>query len=223
MTIQFNAGSYTADRAPDECPVCGKGIRAEERTLVPRPAGFDVGYACPREECFALFIAHYVIPATGTVRGSGHRTGTLTSLSPMTPRRPQLPGRVAAVSTSFVEIYGQAMAAEAYELAEIAGAGFRKALEFLIKDYCCSQYPDKQDTIKKQFLAACIESYVDDARLKLAAKRAVWLGNDELHYVRKWAGKDLEDLKRLILLTVNWVDNGLLAKELDGDMPVSPT
>ena len=44
-------------------------------------------------------------------------------------------------------------------------------------------------------------------------KRAVWLGNDETHYVRKWEDKDISDLKRLIKLTVNWIENNLLTQD----------
>lgn len=34
----------------------------------------------------------------------------------------------------------------------------------------------------------------------------MWLGNDETHYVRRWEEKDLSDLKRLISMTVSWID-----------------
>ena len=39
------------------------------------------------------------------------------------------------------------------------------------------------------------------------AKRAVWLGNDETHYVRVWADKDVNNLKHLIDLTIRWIEN----------------
>lgn len=48
--------------------------------------------------------------------------------------------------------------------------------------------------------------------------RAVWLGNDETHYVRKWEEKDVNDLKLLVRLTVNWIDNVLLTKKYIADM-----
>jgi len=47
-------------------------------------------------------------------------------------------------------------------------------------------------------LSACIQQYIDNEKIKLVSKRAVWIGNDETHYVRKWIEKDIEDLKRLI-------------------------
>jgi hypothetical protein len=37
------------------------------------------------------------------------------------------------------------------------------------------------------------------------ASQAAWLGNDEIHYVRKWEDKDLEDLKKLIQAVIYWI------------------
>ena len=54
-------------------------------------------------------------------------------------------------------------------------------------------------------LGKCISDYVASDRVKQVAARAVWLGNDETHYLRKWEGKDLEDLEILIELTVHWI------------------
>ena len=41
-----------------------------------------------------------------------------------------------------------------------------------------------------------ISRYIDDSNIKNVAKRAVWLGNDETHYIRKWEDKDLSFLKK---------------------------
>ncbi len=53
--------------------------------------------------------------------------------------------------------------------------------------------------------------------LREIAKRAAWLGNDETHYVRKWEGKDLEDLKRLISLTIHWIEMEKLTADVMAD------
>jgi hypothetical protein len=101
------------------------------------------------------------------------------------------------------------LAAEAFGLDQIVGIGLRKALEFLIKDFAIKQNPESGLEIKRMFLANVIKTYVEDQNLKLVAERAVWLGNDETHYERVWDEKDLNDLKRLIHLSVNWIDNVL--------------
>jgi hypothetical protein len=51
------------------------------------------------------------------------------------------------------------------------------------------------------------------------AARAAWLGNDETHYGRKWEGKDLTDLKKLISLTLNWIQAEELTQDVIADMP----
>ena len=63
-----------------------------------------------------------------------------------------------------------------------------------------------------------IGQYVEDANIKACAKRAVWLGNDETHYVKKWGDKDISDLKVLIKLTVGWVQNCILTQQYIADM-----
>ena len=124
------------------------------------------------------------------------------------------------VSSSFGIIYNEAFTAEQMNLMEICGVGYRKALEFLIKDYTI-QSKDGQtvDVIKKMPLAKCIDEYVDDAKIKAVAKRAVWLGNDETHYVRKWEGKDVQDLKGLIRLTTLWIEKEKETEILLAEMP----
>ena len=128
---------------------------------------------------------------------------------------------IGSTSTMFVRIYNQALSAENAGLDQICGPGYRKALEFLIKDFLKSLTTDenRRASIEKTQLAACIANYVDDPKLKTTASRATWLGNDETHYVRKWEDKDLNDLKKLIDLTVHWVSAEILTGELAVSMP----
>lgn len=53
----------------------------------------------------------------------------------------------------------------------------------------------------------CIQENVQNENIKNVARRAVWLGNDETHYIRKWEDKDVNNLKHLIDLTVRWIEN----------------
>lgn len=142
-------------------------------------------------------------------------------VAPRAPIGAVFPEEVQAVSPTFVEVYNQGVAAEAAGLDQITGIAFRKALEFLAKDFAISQHPTEADEIKRKTLAKCIEKYLQDPNLRNAAKRATWLGNDETHYVRRWEDKDIEDLKVLIRLTVNWAENVLLTAKYVADMPES--
>jgi hypothetical protein len=87
-----------------------------------------------------------------------------------------------------------------------------------IKDYLIRQNPDEEKNILSTFLGTCISKYIDDPRIKSCAKRAVWLGNDETHYLRKWEGKDVDDLRTLIDLTVHWVQMQHLTDRYEDEM-----
>lgn len=123
------------------------------------------------------------------------------------------------LSPSFVQIYNEAYSAEQMNLSQIMGVGYRKALEFLIKDYLISLDPDKEVNIKAKPLGRCIDEDIDDAKIKNVAVRATWLGNDETHYVRKWVDKDVTHLKALIDLCLHWIEAETSTKQLLEDMP----
>lgn len=110
-----------------------------------------------------------------------------------------------ALSPGFVNAYNQAAFAEANEMTELAGMGYRRALEFLVKDYLVHRAPDDADTIKSQALGSCISDRVDAPRLKEAARGATWLGNDFVHYERRYIEYDITHLKRFIDATIHWV------------------
>jgi hypothetical protein len=71
-------------------------------------------------------------------------------------------------------------------LLQIAGPGYRKSLEFLIKDYVCKDIDNSsiKDTVYNEKLGKVINNFIQDDRIKKIAKRAAWLGNDETHYLR---------------------------------------
>jgi hypothetical protein len=124
---------------------------------------------------------------------------------PHTPAAQSFP-LIDLVSGRFTELYNQASAAEAYGLADIAGTGYRKALEFLVKDYCVALSPEDAEAIRKKFLKNVIDDHLGDGKLKTAATLTTWLGNDEGHYERRWVDKDLKDLKALLNLTITFVN-----------------
>jgi hypothetical protein len=197
--------------APDACPICHRGVLPELMTAY--RSGYDTFQAvwrCPRDDCQSLFIATY--------KRWGSSTWELWGVAPTAPVEPDVPAVVAAVSPDFVLIYGQATTVDQAGLHHVAGAGFRKAVEFLIKDYVKRTHPEDADKIEGMALAGCIEDYVADARVKEVAKRAVWLGNDETHYVRLWEGKTLADLKHLIDLTIHWIAMERQTEDLLADM-----
>ncbi len=221
-TVRHIKGEMTVEDAPDRCPFCHTGLKP---TLVfahnTHTSGtWIVLMNCPMDFCQESFIAYYE-PAAKQQH-----------LSHPVPK-PKFTGKtsfgatigkdfsdeIKNVSPSFCKIYNELYAAEQQGLLEVCGVGYRKALEFMIKDYAIQKQPDKQDDIEKKTLMSCISDHVTNERVKTVAKRATWLGNDETHYVRKWEGKNLTDLKSLIILTLHWIETEVLTDSLEIEMP----
>ena len=107
-------------------------------------------------------------------------------------------------------------------LDDICGGGYRKAVEYLIKDYLATKYPERAEEIKAYKTLAPALELIGDANIKKCAERATWLGNDEVHYFRVWTSKDITNLKELIDLTVHWCKAELLTAKYDSEMSGSP-
>ena len=115
------------------------------------------------------------------------------------------PDRIKDISKDFVKIYNQAQKAENEDLDEICGMGYRKSLEFLIKDYLIYKNPDEEETIKNMTLSNCIANKVTNENVKLPASRCNWLSGDFVHYKKLYAEYGIEELKELIETTVYWI------------------
>jgi hypothetical protein len=218
----INNVSLDISHHADTCNHCNHAIVPEfiSANLVgeskKRGTNLEIVYLCTKKDCARLFISTYRRTAS---RGSEMiNEFKFISSIPSSSSKPNVPNAVGLISPSFLDIYFQSHLAEKYELNEIAGVGYRKALEFLIKDYCISNNEDATENIKKLQLAKVIGQYVADVNIQNCAKRAVWLGNDETHYVKKWDDKDISDLKILITLTIGWVNNCLLTKQYIEEM-----
>ena len=143
----------------------------------------------------------------------------LRKILPVTPTPPSFDPAIGEISPTFATIFAQANSAEDHQLDDIAGPGYRKALEFLIKDYGISLNAEKEATIKKSDLMYVIKNFLTGDSLPLVSSRAAWLGNDETHYERRWIDKDLTDLKKHIEATVHFITMQTLVKGLPVDMP----
>lgn len=125
---------------------------------------------------------------------------------------------MAEVSLRFAKIWGQSCEAEHRGMDEIAGPGFRKALEVLVKDYLIWRDPDgdRERTIREN-LSASIKRIGDDEIVQYA-ERAAWLGNDHVHYEQKHTAHDIESLKGLIDACVNEVSKRVKLTRLTRDI-----
>ena len=181
------------------CPICHHA--AKPNILQAYALGDDekisVVYHCPA--CDNIFLATYSDPDDISDCHEPIKLffEELENLAPQTPEGISIPECVGTISPDFCEIYGQAAAAEAAGLDQVCGSGYRKALEFLVKDYLSGKYPEKEEEIKKNSLGNAI-SKIESPRIQTLAQRSSWLGNDETHYVRKHEDRDVSDMQRFI-------------------------
>ena len=117
------------------------------------------------------------------------------------------------ISPQFVKIYNQSLQAENIGLDEIAGLGYRKSVEFLIKDFAIYKNPEKEDEIKNTWMKVCIEKYIDNEQIKILAERSDWIGNDEAHYVKKQEDRDITDMKKFIKAMVYFIGMTLITED----------
>jgi hypothetical protein len=210
------------NESPNICPLCHVTIEPEFLTGTPLALAFDwveAYYRCTNMRCRRQFTAFYKRDAG--LSQNGMQAFRLQQCFPVAPVKPVFDRTIIDLSPNFVEIYGQSSAAENHGLAEVAGPGFRKALEFLVKDYAISLNPQDVEAIKQRPIAAVIKDFLSGEKLRVVSSRAAWLGNDQTHYQERWIGKDLQDLKQLIAATAHFIAMERLVADLPVDMPAS--
>lgn len=214
-TVKDPDGSnQEADKIPEICPHCQSSISVKhiisKHIKIESIFYLQVVYSCPNQKCKEIIVATYEY-------NSGQYY--LQKIEPQKFVVSNFQKEISDLSPQFVKIYNEAYNAETFGLLEICGPGYRKALEFLIKDYLIENNPDNENDIKTKMLSPCINTYISDVNIKFCAERAAWVGNDETHYVRRWDNKDLQDLKMLIQLTVNWIMNEIFTEKFRSEMP----
>lgn len=207
----FNRTFYLVDH-PENCPECHqKIIPILNSKKVNSKADIIFGFlSCPNPKCEVSFSVEYLKRVDFNYFFNKIVKGNVI--------QENFSEEIENLSPYFIKIYNEAYFAEQNNLLEICGVGYRKALEFLIKDYLIKKNPDKEEEIKSTLLGKCIKDFVQDTRIKETSKRAVWLGNDHTHYVKKWESKDLIDLKLLIKLSVNWVESEIMTETFISSM-----
>lgn len=209
--------TYIAYEFPDICPICGKAVSPKKvsEQLNKKIDLYSAFFECPA--CEKCFVSHYHYNTDITIPYGSKRYHELSYIGsyPKQPKPIIFDDNIQRLSTAFCEIYNQAYSAEIYGLNQIAGIGYRKALEFLIKDYCIHRNPDKETDIKSKFLGKVINDFIDSDKIQTLAKASVWLGNDETHYIRKFEDKDINDLKRFIEATKAFITYELISDEAE--------
>lgn len=200
---------------PNKCPRCGTAIiqMPISSHFIPAqnvPSLLTVGsiFFCPH--CERFFFADIIVPDSFRAVD-----GEVYSIYPASSFSTPFSENIKALSPKFVEIYHQAEVAESNNLHEICGSGYRRALEFLVKDFIINQNPDLEDDVKKKQLGECISSYINNPRIKSLSTASAWIGNDETHYVRKHEDYGLKELKAFITAVVSYIETELSVQAAD--------
>lgn len=215
LTVHFRntTGSIDFD-IPNKCPHCG-GTMAPVFHDAYSPDKYENGHLkigllmqCTYGDCAKFYALQY-----STTRSSinvspysVNSTPKLINFSYRPPISVNLPEGVESVSPTFVEIYSQATVAETEKLDLIAGVGYRKSVEFLVKDYAIRYFPDDKEKIEKMMLGPVIKEYLAEfKKLQNLATAATWIGNDETHYVRRHDDQDIQSMKRFIRAAAQYI------------------
>ena len=196
---------------PNQCPRCHTALEPKhlESFYIELSNGIHNGgfgklyslYFCPK--CENCFLAEYRV----NIMDRGYQShGWLDYLIPHGDEKTLFSDNINKLSPNFVKIYNQSENAESIGLTEICGIGYRKSLEFLVKDFAIATCPGEEDKIKSKLLSPCIQEYIDNGKLRNLALASAWLGNDETHYVRKHEDYDVSHLKVFINAAVSYID-----------------
>ena len=203
--------------AIEKCPKCNKALAPEKLYSIIIDKGenyyFYVSDFC--SSCKSVIITEYMAEIKRNQFNTIIECKTTKKInsSPSYYEKENFDENIENLSPQFVKIYNQALQAETIGLDEIAGLGYRKSVEFLIKDYAIYKNPEKEEEIKNTWMKVCIEKYIDNDNIKLLAERSDWIGNDEAHYVRKQEDRDIKDMKKFIKAMVYFIGMTLITDD----------
>ena len=203
--------TYFDAELPVECPHCGSfvtpKITSHTYFTIEDYSMYLIGFFndCCDKRSYALY------------KKKGY-SGDFLSLYPTSQPKPVLPDSISKISPRFVSLYGQCFSAECRGDFELAGSGYRNALEVLIKDFAINELGKPTAEVCKKKLAQAIEAYMPNIRLAQSADVIRVLGNDYTHYERRYDDIDFAILKQYIQIFLNSIDCEYLIRH-----PVVPT
>lgn len=207
--------TYITIELPNVCPYCHEKMTPEiiVKTDYDEKLGKNIGVLFQCSNCFNLFSKEYVV---GEFRNttSSHTSTTVNNKETVKVEY-DLPEEINTFSDDFQKIYTESLTAEAYGLTSISGVGYRKSIEFLVKDFLINFIKhEKSEKIKTMNLSQAID-IIENKEIVHLAKASTWLGNDETHYQRKFEDKDVSDMKRFIKALTFFVSSAVVASEAE--------
>lgn len=212
------------DKNITECPLCHKSFSplplfACVYEVPASPNHASVVYFC--RDCASTFLAHYTVSNIAEYSNEiDYNSANFICVEPIRFTKTTFDQKISNLSPQFDKIYNQALAAETSGLDEIAGLGYRKSLEFLVKDFAIHEHPECEEEIKALMLSPCIKKYINTPQIKTLAERSAWIGNDEAHYIRKQEDRDINDMKAFIQATVYFINMVLITEDAASMTPM---
>jgi hypothetical protein len=206
---------------PKKCPRCNRSINLEQENILGESIfskSAEMAFRCPHDDCRRFFIGFFRLKSNKSLKIDNYFIELVLPVEPPIT----IPPVIDDISPAFRQIYYESLVAKESGLLQICGAGFRKALEFLVKDYAKNQVEvSEHKRIEEMRLSNVVSSYLQNDQVKTITERAVWLGNDATHYIRKWEGKDIDDLLLMIELTIQWINIDNSSRKFTQEMPKS--
>lgn len=130
-----------------------------------------------------------------------------------------LPDNIKNLSSRFANLYEQSYTSEQNGHIELAGSGYRNAIEILIKDFAIKKLNAPKDEVCKMKLYDAIGKYLPEVNIVTSAADVIRvLGNDYTHYQRKYDDIDFIVVKKYLEIFVQQIETKLLLME-----PIVPT
>lgn len=209
--IKYNSSLLFNGPKPVNCPYCGAFIEAKTVSAASYPytKSSIVYYITYQSQCCDnSFFTIYDV--------SGGK-GTLLTMYPAEKEK-DFPEAIKLISPRFIKLYNQAYFTEQNNFFDLAGAGYRNAMEVLIKDYAITELGKPHEEVAKKTLFDGINEYVPSVHITASADAVRVLGNDYTHFERKYEDIDFDILKRYIHILINYIENEYLLNH-----PIVPT
>lgn len=200
--------------AIEKCTNCNKALSPQKlySIVIEKEDEFYIYVADFCNSCKTVLISEY---KANKISDNVYRQEKLIRTYPEMFESEYFEKDIEKLSPQFVKIYNQALQAEKIGLDEIAGLGYRKAVEFLIKDFAIHERPNEEDEIRNSWMKVCIEKYIEDKKIQVLAEKSDWIGNDEAHYIRKQEDRDIKDMKRFIKAMVYYIGIILITEDAE--------
>lgn len=190
---------------PNYCTYCKHTMTplTRNRYDVPRSNYIIISFTCSNHECTKVMIGTYEYQ-----KSDKYKLELVNFFPNITLET--LPELISNLSSNFDSAFKQANTAHQLGHLELAGAGYRNALEILVKDYAIIELKQDFEKVSKLSLYDAIGEYFPSFDFQISADMVRILGNDHTHYERKYDEIDFDVLKSYFDIFIQLVNTTLM-------------